>query len=207
MPESQDHERQRHHVYQQDFFDKNVEFFTRPIPEDVEQRTELIVSQVGLSEHSRLLDVGTGTGVLIKHFLAHGVQPHNIVGCDLSKQMMEQAKAKSPGSSFWLGDVSELPSEFGKFDAIFFNACFANLYDPKATVGIVRSRLNTGGHIVISQPVGRQFVEQLHHFEPQLVPHHLPSNDELVSWCREFKLSLSHFRDEGKFYLAILSSD
>lgn len=197
--------REAHQAYQKEFFDKNVGFFTRPIPEDVEERTALIVEAAGLTAGSRVLDVGTGTGVLIKFMLAVGVKPENIVACDLSQQMIAQAQARYPQVNFHLGDVTELPSSVGKFDAVFFNACFANLFDPKATLEYVSHFLTAGGCIVISQPVGRGFVEHLHEYEPQLVPHHMPTGDELNAWCTEFNLHRREFRDEGKLYLAVLT--
>lgn len=193
-----------HLRYQRQFFDKNVHFFTRPIPEDVEERTALIVAAANLTSDSRVLDVGTGTGVLLKYFLQAGVKPENIVACDLSEQMMDEAKARYGGVNFVLGCVTELPASTGPFDAIFFNACFANLFDPKGTLGHVRDLLKSEGRIIISQPIGRQFVEQLHHYEPQLVPHHLPTGEELRSWCDGLQLHLAQFRDEGKFYLAVV---
>jgi ubiquinone/menaquinone biosynthesis C-methylase UbiE len=194
-----------HRQYQRQFFDKNVHFFTRPIPEDVEERTALIVEAADLNAGSHILDVGTGTGYLLKFFLQAGVKPGNIVACDLSEQMMAEAKIRYAGITFFLGCVTELPPSFDQFDAIFFNACFANLFDPKGTLGHVRQYLKPGGRIIISQPVGRQFVEQLHHYEPQLVPHHLPTGDELNAWCEDFELKVSQFHDAGKFYLAVVS--
>lgn len=197
--------REAHQAYQREFFDKNVGFFTRPIPEDVEERTALIVDAADLVESSRVLDVGTGTGVLLKFMLDAGVKAENIVACDLSEQMLAQAKERYPQVNFHLGDVTELPASVGKFDAIFFNACFANMFDPQATLEYVSHFLTDRGCIVISQPVGRGFVEQLHEYEPQLVPHHMPTDKELDAWCAEFNLQRRQFRDEGKFYLAVLT--
>ncbi len=199
--------REAHQAYQKEFFDKNVGFFTRPVPEDVEERTAAIVAAAGLTFDARVLDVGTGTGVLLKFMLAAGVKPENIVACDLSQQMIAEAKERYPEVNFQLGDVTELPPSLGKFDAIFFNACFANMFDPKATLEYVAQFLTDNGCVVISQPVGRGFVDQLHEYEPQLVPHHMPTRAELDSWCDEFKLHLRQYRDEGKFYLAILTLD
>lgn len=198
---------EQHREYQKQFFDKNVEFFTRAIPEDVEERTAMIVDAAQLGEGSRVLDVGTGTGVLLKFFLAAGMKPENIVGCDLSEQMMAEAKQRYPEVGFFLGCVTELPQQFRDFDAIFFNACFANLFDPKGTLAHCVHYLKKSGRVLISQPVGKQFVEQLHHYQPELVPHHMPTREELDAWSKELHLEVKQFRDEGKFYLAVLETE
>lgn len=198
-------DRKREHVeYQKAYFDKNYDFFRQSIPADVVDRTKEIVRTALLDSNSRVLDVGTGMGVLIPHFAAQGVKPENIVGCDLSEQMLAEARARNPGVRFWQGDFAELPAEFGNFDAVFFNACFGNFFDETATLQNAASRLCPGGRIVISHPMGNPFVKQLKAQDPQLVLNPLPSKDELEKWCAALGLELAVFCDEPNLYIAIL---
>jgi ubiquinone/menaquinone biosynthesis C-methylase UbiE len=80
-------ERRAHAELQRKYFDKLAYGFTQPIPADVEERTRRIVRAAKLHDESRVLDVATGTGVLIAHFVAAGVNANNIAGCDLSAHM------------------------------------------------------------------------------------------------------------------------
>ena len=58
-------ERRAHAELQRNYFDNIACGFTQPIPADVEARTQTIVGAARLGEESRVLDIATGTGVLI----------------------------------------------------------------------------------------------------------------------------------------------
>src|SRR5262249_9850186 len=111
-------ERRAHAEFQRAYFDKLANGFTQPIPADVEARTARMVEAAALGAGSRVLDVGTGTGVLIAHFLRAGVKAENITGCDLSSNMLKQARDRYPDVTFWQGDFLDFPPEQGPFDAI-----------------------------------------------------------------------------------------
>lgn len=197
--------RHRTHVeLQRYYFDKAADIFKQPIPAAIEHRTRQIINYAKLTTDSRVLDVGTGLGVLIVHFLQVGVRTKNIVGCDLSSAMITEAKSKYPEVTFWQGDVLDFPDTCGTFDAIFFNACFGNFDNPEAVIKKATSMLSEHGQIVISHPMGARFVEQLHHHEPDIVPHMLPNEEKLHSWTRLFPLELETYINERNLYVAIL---
>ena len=197
-------EREKHVEYQRRYFDTNYNFFRQAIPEDIRERTRLIVAKSGIAADSRVLDVGTGMGVLIEYFLELGVSERNVVGCDLSSMMLAEARKRFPQVTFWQGDVQELPASVGQFDAVFFNACFGNIFDQRLVIGKMRSILRSGGKVVISHPLGNAFVEKLKQQDPQLVLQLLPDRDMLQKWCGDFHYQLVEFTDEEQFYLAVL---
>jgi ubiquinone/menaquinone biosynthesis C-methylase UbiE len=145
-------------------------------------------------------------GVLIPHFLDAGVKPENVVGCDLSTQMLAEARRRHPAVTFWQGDFAELPADLGRFDAVFFNACFGNFFEQAATVNNASALLTPAGRIVISHPMGNRFVIELKSRDPKLVLHPLPPKHELDKWCENFNLRLETFRDEPDLYVAVLQS-
>jgi ubiquinone/menaquinone biosynthesis C-methylase UbiE len=197
-------ERRAHAELQRKYFDKLAYGFTQPISADVEERTRRIVRAAKLHDESRVLDVATGTGVLIAHFAAAGVNANNIAGCDLSANMLELARSRYPEVQFWQGDYYEFPLDMGKFDAIFFNGCFGNLYDPDAAIERGGLLLNSGGRLVIGHPLGATFVGQLRANEPSLVPHLLPDRDRLLEWSSRHNLNLEIFVDEPDLYVAVM---
>ncbi len=197
-------ERRAHAELQRTYFDKLAFGFTQPIPADVDARTERIVAAAKLNDESRVLDVATGTGVLISHFRAAGVKAKNITGCDLSANMLELAHTRYPEVRFWQGDFYEFPPEMGNFDAIFFNGCFGNLYDPDLAIELAVSLLNGDRRLVISHPLGARFVGQLRAAEPDLVAHLLPDRDLLLDWSSRHNLDLESFVDEHDLYVAVM---
>jgi SAM-dependent methyltransferase len=206
-------DRSHHNRLQVEYFEKRADVFQQTIPEDIQERNAYIVREAGIEQESRILDVGTGTGVLIGHFLASGARQCNIVGCDLTPRMLSLAADHYERVFFWNGDIldfsfSSLPPKFPQhiaaFDLIFFNACFANMHDRRAVLQHSRELLAPGGRVVVSHPAP-VFVSRLHESDPDIVPHLLPTKDEAESWSNDLGFNLKHFETSELLYLAIFA--
>jgi ubiquinone/menaquinone biosynthesis C-methylase UbiE len=194
-----------HLEYQRRYFDRHCDVFKQPIPEEIEERTRKIVRSANLGEKSRVLDVGTGMGVLIKHFLEEGVSENNVTGCDLSANMLAEAKKRFPKANFWQGDIGVFPTETASnFDAVFFNACFGNIFGQARAIEVAAKVLRTGGRIIISHPLGNEFVQKLKNQDQNLILTLLPDRDGLLQLIDGLDLSIEKLIDESGFYLAVL---
>ncbi|MDZ4835356.1 MAG: methyltransferase domain-containing protein [Candidatus Melainabacteria bacterium] len=197
---------------QRQYFDERVDFFRAPVPAAIQARTRRIVESAGLREKSRVLDVGTGVGVLVAHFLEFGVSQENIVGLDLSQEMLRGAKSRFPDVFFCQSDIADvglpLPKEFPAniecFDVVFFNACFGNMWNQQEAVMAAVRLLDAEGLIVISHPLGARFVDSLRRNEPHIVPHQLPEREKLEALCSESNLAVVSADIQDDFYLVIL---
>lgn len=204
---------------QRQYFDQRVEIFRAPVPSAIQDRTRKIVESACLQPDTRVLDVGTGVGVLVAHFLEFGVKPGNIVGLDLSQEMLRGAKSRFPEVFFYQSDIADLrlplSEEFPAgltrgedhakcFDVVFFNACFGNMWNQQEALMAAVHLLDRGGQIVISHPLGARFVDSLHQNEPHIVPHRLPDKNHLETMCMESKLSVVSADIRDEFYLVIL---
>lgn len=197
-------DKRRHVENQRQFFDTHCDFFRQPVPAPVEQRTGLIVSAARLGPQSRVLDVGTGTGVLFKHFLECGVPESQLVGCDLSENMLQEAKRRYPQATFKQGDFNEIDEAPGSFDAVFFNACFSNMFDQDKAMAVAVNLLRPNGLIIISQPLGNQCVEELQLKFPELSLTRMPEKARLLAWCETLDLQLAVLGNDNDFYLAVV---
>lgn len=79
---------------QDGYFDENVDLFEPPLPEGVPEHLAAIVRACRLQPGERMLDVGTGTGILIPYILQY--RPSEIHACDLSENMLRRVKRKFP---------------------------------------------------------------------------------------------------------------
>lgn len=201
-----------HRVEQTDYFKTRVAVFLAPIPAEILERTEKIAQSVGLTQNSKILDVGTGTGALIAHFLEASVKPENIIGLDLTDAMLQNARARFPEVHFICGDVLDVDKLLEaqpvhilrQYDAVFFNACFGNLFDQQTALEKTSKLLSKNGSIVISHPLGARFVKALHESDPSIVPFLLPDRIQLDTWAKLLNLKVADFIDEKDFYLARL---
>lgn len=192
----------QHNLYQQKTFSKEIDTFQQPIPEDVKQRTAYIVACAKLTSHDRVLDVGTGIGVLIPYIQQYGV--NYIVGCDLSPAMLAEAQRRYPDVYFWCGDVNDIPQTLGPFDVALFNAMFGNVWSQRDTLTNISRQLTQAGRIIISHPMGSAFVRELRRQDRQKVPHLLPDESQLAELIRDLPLRVTHFQDDELLYLCIL---
>jgi ubiquinone/menaquinone biosynthesis C-methylase UbiE len=65
---------------------------------------------------SKIADLGCGSGVSARILTEKGFY---VIGFDLSRELLEEAKKESPTSSFVYGDILEIPSRDERFDGIW----------------------------------------------------------------------------------------
>lgn len=107
----------------------------------------LLQDKIGGND-KKILDIGAGTGFLSIMLAEMG---YEVVGLDLSEEMMERAKKKAMGQGvkveFKLGDAENLPFETGSFDALVNRAVLWTLPDPKKAIAEWRRVLKPGGKL------------------------------------------------------------
>jgi ubiquinone/menaquinone biosynthesis C-methylase UbiE len=103
---------------------------------------------------SRVLDVGCGTGDLLR-IMAPLVAPGSAVGVDLSAALIACARQRTaPGIanvSFQVGDACELPFADAAFDRVAANQVLLHLADPWRAVAEMRRVLGPGGLLSIEE--------------------------------------------------------
>ena len=193
--------RVRHNRRQEAAFDQVADEFLKPIPADIVARTAVIAASAAIRPGHAVLDVGTGTGVLLPAVLR--AQPARVVACDLSARMLERARERfEPAVIFVKADVVDLAPALGPFDRVFCNAVFGNFYDQTQALRAIRGLLKPRGRLVISHPMGRDFVRWLMQHNPEMVRHELPDESRLRQMCAAAGLRVLRFVDEPDLYIA-----
>lgn len=102
-----------------------------------------------LSPGTRVLDVGCGTGVPTAGMMVEsGLE---VVGIDVSAEMLRIARHNVPGAQFAAMDVLELDSAFGDFDAAvaFFSLLMLRRADIPAVLARIRAVLRPGAYLAV----------------------------------------------------------
>ena len=79
--------------------------------------------------YKRILDVGCGSGGVLRDFIKYGAIPENLYGVDLLPDRIERAKKLSPHINFYLGSATELPFENEFFDIVMQFTVFTSILD------------------------------------------------------------------------------
>ncbi|RDY29426.1 class I SAM-dependent methyltransferase [Romboutsia weinsteinii] len=155
-----------------------------------ESKINYLLEKLQINEDSNVLDVGTGTGVLIPFLIK--LNPNgNIKAVDISNNMLEIAKNKFnhiSNLSFDLVDVEEDIID-DKFDRIILYSMFPHLENKTATIKkLVENNLSNNGKLIIAHSDSRYFLNNLHR-----------STDDRVSESRliEVNAQKQEFQEAG----------
>lgn len=105
----------------------------------------------GLPSGSRVLDLGCGTGVPTARQLVDA--GHDVVGIDISEEMIRIARREVPGADFRVLDIADLESEdLGTFDGVaaFFSLLMLPRDEIPVALRMVHRLLRPGGLLTLS---------------------------------------------------------
>ena len=161
-----------------------IAFFDRLAPDwDAEMiRSDEIIAAIldkaEVSAGKDVLDVATGTGVLIGDYLARGVA--SVTGIDISPNMARIAQGKYPQENVKIlcGDVEW--TDFDRlFDCIVVYNAFPHFPDPARLIAHLASLLKPGGTLTVAHGMSREKIDAHHHGAASRVSNGLMPAEEL----------------------------
>ena len=185
---------------QRDSFDKLFHLFEPHLPEGVPERLEKIVAHGKITKGETVLDVGTGTGILIP--IIKKYKPSRIYACDLSGRMLEQLRENCPSVKTIMADVRDLRLPEGSIDTVFINACYPNIVDKAGSFSNISRMMKAKGRIVISHPLGKAFILSLKNGVPFPLDE-FPEELEAAALLKPFGFEIETFIDEPKLYILV----
>ncbi len=191
---------------QREFFDRLAPGWDAAERPDIGVRLRRVVREAGVAPGMRVLDVGTGTGVIIPFLLEALRGSGSVTAVDISPGMLEAARSKGFPECvrFLLGDVTVLDLGDASFDCAVLNAVFPHFEDPCAALRNIRRMLVPGGILCISHPVGREAVNRVHREASGVVNGDMvPSPEAISSILSECGFAGIGVTDEPEFYLAL----
>ena len=108
---------------------------------------EAIADRLGIADGTRVLDVGCGAGLFLRHAADRGA---DAAGLDAAEGMIAIGRARLPGADLREGDMEALPWEDGTFDAVSGINAFQYAARPVAAVTEAARVTRTGGLIAIA---------------------------------------------------------
>jgi SAM-dependent methyltransferase len=183
---------------QRQHFNELFHLFEPPLPEGVPERLEKIVAQGNIIKKDVVLDVGSGTGILIP--IIRKYDPVQIYACDLSEKMLEQLNNNYPEVKTVRSDIKDLALPDSKMDVVFINACYPNIVDKETAFKNIARMIKPGGRMVISHPLGKAFVKKLTRNAPYPLDE-FPDKIEAENLFYPFGFNIIEFVDEPKLYI------
>jgi ubiquinone/menaquinone biosynthesis C-methylase UbiE len=110
----------------------------------------LLIKQVRLFSGAAVLDVGCGTGALLRRMA--DICEINCFGIDVEKNMIEEAKRKCPQMSFQVSRCEKTPFESQSFDVIVACMAYHHFEDKEGFAKEAARLLKPGGALYIADP-------------------------------------------------------
>ena len=193
-------ETQRINQLQRDFFSGLIHVFDPPLPEGVPERLKKIVASARIAKGDIVLDVGTGTGILVP--LIQEYKPETIFACDLSEVMLAHLQKQYPYAKTIASDVRDLTMPDQSIDVVFLNACYPNIVDKPRSFEKISRMMKLAGRMVISHPMGRSFIDLLKNKSPFPLDD-FPEKSEAEILLDPHGFEITDFVDETKLYILI----
>ena len=148
---------------QVDFFNSIAEKWDSTITVDKEKIHKLL-SQISIKNGDSILDVGTGTGVLIP-FYNQINKDGKMTGVDIFEGMLNVAKRKFSNLNNVNFEVLDVENDFiqSKFDKVVLYSMFPHLNNKVETIKkLVNNNLKSNGKLLIADYDSREFLNNMH---------------------------------------------
>jgi demethylmenaquinone methyltransferase/2-methoxy-6-polyprenyl-1,4-benzoquinol methylase len=165
------------------------------------------VKKFGLDNCENILDVGTGTGILIP-FLVEFLDPKGqITAIDYAKSMVNIWKNKYDkfsNVSITIADVDNLPFSEASFNAITCFGLFPHLENKKDSLQEFNRVLKSKGKLIISHALSRRELRNMHMNTNSVVTNDvLPNKNEMCNLLNLTDFTQIQIIDKKGSYLCI----
>lgn len=189
---------------QKEFFDSHAEEWDE-INHNDPAKLEYIADILGIEAGESILDVGTGTGVMIPYYLER-LNGGNITALDFSPWMILRASLKYPSSDglrYVVKDVCDLePTE--SYDLIVCYSCFPHFPDPRRALKAMSGALKEGGRLAIAHSSSKEFINRVHSCGGEEISRDfLPDAGIMSELFAEQGIDTVFSRDDGDYYIVI----
>jgi len=189
---------------QKEFFDERAEGWDKMSIHDTE-KVSMIADIIGIRPGDNILDVGTGTGVMIPYYLDRMSGGH-VTAVDFSPKMIEVAKSKNPPSdmlSYMILDIYDL-DETKCYDKIVCYSCFPHFPDPLKAIRVMARALKDGGELVIAHSSSKEHINHVHSTGGEEIQlDYLPDADVMSEIYEACGLQVTMSRDNDEYYIVI----
>jgi ubiquinone/menaquinone biosynthesis C-methylase UbiE len=190
----------------QEYFDQLAPTWDKELTRERLKCLGNIVKELAIEPGYYVLDIGSGTGVLLPFLIAELGDEGKVVALDFSAEMLGQAQAKNfqPIVGFAQADVLAIPLADNSVDLAICNSAFPHFDDKGKALKEIARVLRNNGRLVICHTMSREMLNRLHQSIGGIVASDLlPDESQLIGLIKQAGLRVIHFQDDPDRYLVI----
>jgi demethylmenaquinone methyltransferase/2-methoxy-6-polyprenyl-1,4-benzoquinol methylase len=188
-----------------EFFDREAHGWNDRFHQTDEPEIRRLVERFDLRPDDRVLDLGTGNGILLRHISQRVSGSGEVLALDFSWKMISEA-ARIEGRAhvrFINASAEALPLKDRTVDCITCLATFAHLCDKKEAIEEMSRVLRSDGRLYIAHLLSSKELEEHHRSAGGAVEHDvLPSDAQMAAMLQKAGLRDILVVDQPNLYLA-----
>jgi len=195
---------------QKNFFNEKAAIWDQITIHDL-GKVNYITEKLEICGDEKILDIGTGTGIMIPFYERHLVSG-SVIAVDYSDEMIVVARQKYPENehpqiSYVVSDLYDL-KYCNEFDLVVCYSCFPHFVDQPLAMEILSKALKKGGRLAVAHSDSAKKINGVHmNGGVEIANDFLPSMSLLRRMMVECGLSVRFERDDEDYYICIASKD
>lgn len=176
-----------------------------------QQKVRYIIERLEIRGDERVLDIGTGTGIMIP-FYEGQLSDGSVVAVDFSERMIDMARAKYPEGkhpqiSYLVSDLYDLKFD-ADFDLVVCYSCFPHFVDQPLAIEILSKALRKGGRLAVAHSDSAKKINGVHmNGGVEISDDFLPSMERLKGMMTDHGLTIHFDRDDDDYFICIAVKD
>ncbi len=191
-----------------DYFDNAANTWDKKFhTPEISSFLEKLVPQFGLKAGQTVLDVGTGTGVLIPYLIRAIGPSESVTAVDYSEKMVQMCKTKHSHLKNVNVEVKNIEEDAflaESFDAVICFGVFPHLENKEKALRNINHTLKPCGKLVIAHALSSEEIKTHHKDASSAVLHDvLPEEAEMIRLLEQAGFTGISIKDEPGCYLCI----
>jgi ubiquinone/menaquinone biosynthesis C-methylase UbiE len=190
----------------QEYFDQLAPTWDKELTPERLKCLGKIVKELGIKPGYYVLDIGSGTGVVLPFLITELGDEGKILALDFSAEMLGQAQDKNfpPIVGFAQADVLAIPLADNFVDLAMCNSVFPHFTDKAKALKEIARVLKNNGRLVICHTMSREMINRLHQSVGGMIANDLlPDESQLRRLIKQAGLKITRFEDSPERYLII----
>jgi ubiquinone/menaquinone biosynthesis C-methylase UbiE len=186
------------------FFNRKAAVWDENHSEKDPAKLEEMMKRLDIEPGATLLDVGSGTGVILPRLLAKIGEEGRLFALDFAEEMLKRARTKHPRKEVYYlqADAGAIPTRSEVFDTVVCYSSFPHFRDKPQALSEINRVTKDGGRLFICHTSSREEINSLHGEIPTLEQDTIPDRDDMQRLLRDAGFSDITIADGEASYLA-----